>query len=133
VQHGFRSRLAHARVDGVDWYWPASESPDTHVVDERVRLLAPFDPIVWDRKRFEFLWGWSYRFEAYTPVSKRKLGYYALPLLWKDDVIGWANASVKGGELTVDVGFALGDRPKSRRFTTELEAEIGRLRDFLRG
>ena len=51
-----------------------------------VRLLAPFDPIVWDRRRFELLWGWPYRFEAYTPVAKRKLGYYALPLLWRDRV-----------------------------------------------
>lgn len=52
--------------------------------DERVRLLAPFDPLVWDRRRFELLWGWPYRFEAYTPPAKRKLGYYALPLLWRD-------------------------------------------------
>ena len=52
----------------------------------RVRLLAPFDPVVWDRRRFELFWGWAYRFEAYTPVAKRKLGYYALPLLWRDRV-----------------------------------------------
>ena len=61
--------------------------------DDEVRLLAPFDPVVWDRRRFEILWGWAYRFEAYTPVPKRKLGYYALPLLWRDRVIGWANVS----------------------------------------
>ena len=60
-----------------------------------VRLLAPFDPVVWDRRRFELLWGWAYRFEAYTPVSQRKLGYLALPLLWRDRVVGWGNVSVK--------------------------------------
>jgi uncharacterized protein YcaQ len=51
-----------------------------------VRLLAPFDPVVWDRTRFELFWGWAYRFEAYTPPRLRKLGYYALPLLWRDKV-----------------------------------------------
>ena len=38
---------------------------------DTVRLLAPFDPVVWDRDRFERLWGWAYRFEAYTPAAKR--------------------------------------------------------------
>lgn len=126
-----RVRLAHARVDGVEWYWPAFDVPDGFVVDDRVRLLAPFDPIVWDRKRFELLWGWAYRFEAYTPVPKRKLGYYALPMLWKDDVIGWANASVKAGTLTVDAGYVRGSAPRSRAFTAALEREVEALRVFL--
>ena len=95
-----KRRLAHARVEGVDWYWPAGDSPPSEADDE-VRLLAPFDPVVWDRRRFELLWGWAYRFEAYTPVPKRKLGYYALPLLWRDRVIGWANLSVNGTALRV--------------------------------
>ena len=54
-------------------------------------LPQPFDPIVWDRRRFEHLWGWAYRFEAYTPEAKRQFGYYAMPLLWGDRVIGWVN------------------------------------------
>ena len=37
---------------------------------EGVRLLAPFDPVVWDRRRFEMLWDWAYRFEAYTPARE---------------------------------------------------------------
>ncbi|MFN7916722.1 MAG: crosslink repair DNA glycosylase YcaQ family protein [Vicinamibacterales bacterium] len=126
-----KARLAHARVDGVDWYWPATEEPGRAEPDDRVRLLAPFDPIVWDRRRFELLWGWAYRFEAYTPVAKRKLGYYALPLLWKDDVIGWANASVKGGLLAVETGYVSGSAPRSRAFKAALEREVETLRAFL--
>ncbi len=61
---------------------------------EAVRLLAPFDPVVWDRRRFEAFWGWAYRFEAYTPAPRRVRGYYALPLLWRDQVIGWGNLAL---------------------------------------
>ena len=61
-------------------------------------ITVPIDPVVWDRRRFELLWNWAYRFEAYTPVPKRRWGYYVLPLLWRDRVIGWANASVTGWE-----------------------------------
>ena len=43
-----KDRLAHARVDGVEWYWPADEHPDRQPVADTVRLLAPFDPVVWD-------------------------------------------------------------------------------------
>ena len=92
-----RERLAHARIDGVDWYWPNEENPSRTKASETVRLLAPFDPVVHDRTRFELLWGWVYRFEAYTPASKRKLGYYALPMLWRDRVIGWAELAVRMG------------------------------------
>jgi uncharacterized protein YcaQ len=122
-----KERLAHARVDGIDWYWSASQA--TREADARVRLLAPFDPVVQDRLRFEHLWGWEYRFEAYTPASKRKLGYYALPLLWRDDVVGWANVSVSDGALRADVGYVR--RPRERAFVRELDAEIERMRVFL--
>ena len=79
-----KERLASATVDGLTYYWPAGENPASrrHAPNEAVRLLAPFDPLVWDRRRFEHLWGWAYRFEAYTPAPKRVRGYYALPLLW---------------------------------------------------
>jgi uncharacterized protein YcaQ len=123
-----RLRLASARVDGVDWFWPVDENPARFDVGGEVRLLAPFDPVVWDRRRFELLWGWRYRFEAYTPAAKRKLGYYALPLLWRDQVIGWANATAGGFEL----GFVAGKRPRDRGFTRELEAEQERFRESVR-
>ncbi|HEX4234963.1 MAG TPA: crosslink repair DNA glycosylase YcaQ family protein [Caldimonas sp.] len=127
-----RERLASVRVDNVIWHWPADENPRSarHAPDERVRLLAPFDPIVWDRRRFALLWGWSYRFEAYTPAPKRKLGYYALPLLWRDQVVGWANASVDGGRLRVVPGYVSGV-PGQSAFRREFAAERERMAEFL--
>jgi hypothetical protein len=125
-------RLSHARVDRVDWYWPAGERLSSPAPPDTVRFLAPFDPVVWDRRRFELLWGWAYRFEAYTPVAKRKLGYYALPLLWGDRVIGWGNLSVKDGALRADLGYVDSRPPAGRAYAEALEADLERMRVFLR-
>jgi uncharacterized protein YcaQ len=128
-----KQRLGHTRNDGVDWYWPAAETPRSlrWRPHEGVRLLTPFDPIVWDRRRFEIFWGWTYRFEAYTPAPKRKLGYYALPLLWHEDVIGWANVTAGEGGLKCSFGYVGGRAPRSAAFRTGLEAELERMRVFL--
>ena len=104
---------------------------------ERSYNQTTFDPVVWDRIRFEHLWGWPYRFEAYTPVEKRKLGYYALPLLWRDEVIGWANVTSGGAKRKTDfkaeIGYVAGKPPRTDAvvFKRELADEIERLRGFL--
>ena len=126
-----RRRLASTRVDGGDWYWPANQAHTIAETNGVVRLLAPFDPLVWDRRRFEMLWGWAYRFEAYTPASKRKLGYYALPLLWRDRVIGWGNLSVANGTLQADVGYIASRPPRGSEFRLALEEELSAVRVFL--
>ncbi len=125
-----RQRLSHGRVDGVAWYWPADETVSCEPAGDVVRLLAPFDPVVWDRRRFEMLWGWAYRFEAYTPTSKRKLGYYALPMVWRDRVVGWANISSSGGEMDAECSYVQW-RPRDRGFSAALDAELERMRVFL--
>lgn len=131
TQQRARERLAPARVDGVDWYWPADEDPTRGWrVPAKVRLLAPFDPVVWDRRRFELLWGWAYRFEAYTPAAQRVRGHYALPLLWRDQVIGWANLKVAEGRLVHDLGF-VERRPREAAFTAALDVELADMARFL--
>jgi uncharacterized protein len=128
-----KQRLAHARVEGIDWYWPATDIAASMRwrPDDGVRLLTPFDPIVWDRRRFEIFWGWAYRFEAYLPAHKRKLGYYALPLLWKERVIGWGNVTVADGALRCAFGYVSGRAPRDAAFRAGLEAELARMRTFL--
>jgi len=126
-----KHRLPHQRIDGIEWYWPPDEGAAIREPPAIVRFLAPFDPVVWDRRRFELLWGWPYRFEAYTPVSKRQLGYYALPILWRDRVVGWANVSSKGSQLQAAFGYVDGRPPRDRSFKRELDAELDRMRVFL--
>jgi uncharacterized protein YcaQ len=123
-------QMESAEVDGVRYLWPAGRI-FRHEPEPTVRFLAPFDPVVWDRYRFEYFWSWPYRFEAYTPPAKRKLGYYAMPLLWRAEVIGWVNTLRRGGELTIDAGFVNGKRPREKSFSLEFEAESERLRQFL--
>jgi uncharacterized protein YcaQ len=126
-----KQRLSHATVDGVTWYWPGGEIPGDSEPPDGVRLLAPFDPVVWDRRRFEAFWGWAYRFEAYTPAKRRKLGYYALPLLWQDRIIGWGNVSLTNGDLHADIGYVAGRRPRERGYGDALDDELERMREFL--
>jgi uncharacterized protein len=132
-----KARLPQATVDGCHWFWPAGETPGSRsfarddVFDDDVRLLAPFDPLVWDRERFEFFWGWGYRLEAYTPASQRVRGYYALPMLWRGQVIGWANAAIREGNLELEPGYVRGHAPGGTAFKSALRDEQARLEHFL--
>lgn len=131
-----KARLPMARVDGVDWLWPAGENPRSarharSATADTVRLLAPFDPIVWDRHRFELLWHWAYRFEAYTPAPRRVRGYYALPLLWRDQVIGWGNLAVAQGRLQPALGYVAGKAPREAAYRRALDDELQRIHHFL--
>ncbi len=128
-----KARLPSATVDGTVWYWPEGENPlsKRHGLDDELRLLAPFDPLVWDRRRFEAFWGWAYRFEAYTPAHQRLRGYYALPLLWRGQVIGWGQAALREGTLQTELGFVAGAAPRDTAFKPAWCAEQERLARFL--
>jgi uncharacterized protein YcaQ len=69
-------------------------------------VLSPFDPVVWDRKRAEQLFNFSYRLECYTPAPKRQYGYFVLPLLHQGKLVGRMDSKIhrKSRELEI---FAL--------------------------
>ncbi|GGJ65804.1 DNA glycosylase AlkZ-like family protein [Deinococcus aquiradiocola] len=121
--------LASASVNGLTYLWPAHESPDRDAPGG-ARLLTPFDPLVWDRRRFEHLHGWTYRFEAYTPPARRTFGYYALPLLVSGRAVGWANLTLRDGALHSDVQLTPGTR-RTALLDRAVNAELGRYRTFL--
>jgi uncharacterized protein YcaQ len=79
---GAKPRKAYALHDWQRRLSSAAEAPD------RIRLLAPFDPIIRDRKRAQRLFGFDFKFEAFVPAAKRRYGYYVLPLLERDRLVG---------------------------------------------
>jgi uncharacterized protein YcaQ len=127
-----KSHYAHAQVDEVLWFWPQSEKPTAarHQVDDKLRFLAPFDPVVWDRRRFQLFWGWDYKLEAYVPADKRRMGHYAMPMLWGEQMLGWANLKVVNGNLQHELGFA-GPRPRDSAFRLALDEALQRMQEFL--
>ena len=87
--------------------------------------------MVWDRRRFELFWGWAYRFEAYTPAPQRERGYYALPLLWREKMVGWGNLSVSNNRLCAEIGFAARNAQREAGFKPALHAELAAMARFL--
>ncbi|MVN85952.1 winged helix-turn-helix domain-containing protein [Deinococcus sp. HMF7620] len=121
--------LGRGQIDGVRYVWPAGLSLDGPA-PSGVRIVGPFDPLVWDRRRFTHLQGWTYRFEAYTPAPKRVMGYYALPVFQAERAVGWANLQVKGETLQAEVGLVPGVR-RTATFVRGLTRELERYRTFL--
>jgi uncharacterized protein len=88
--------LIQARVEG--WPGTAYVHPDNLQLAEsatagalqpaRTTLLSPFDPVVWHRARAAELFGFEYRIETYTPAARRRYGYFSLPILHRDALVG---------------------------------------------
>lgn len=90
------------RVEVADWRTPAYVHPENlplaaQAADEalpptRTTFLSPFDPIVSDRARIKALFGFDYRIETYTPAPRRVYGYFSLPILHQNALIGRLDA-----------------------------------------
>lgn len=89
-------------------------------------VLSPFDPVVWDRRRAEQLFNFSYRLECYTPAEKRKYGYFTLPLLHCGQLVGRMDAKMhrKTGQLAIIALYLEPDIVPNARMVSGLQKAI---------
>jgi len=82
--------LVGCAIDGVrgTWYMHRDLLEPARPFRGRTTLLSPFDPLVYDRKRAQELWSFRYRLEIYVPAAKREFGYFVLPILHRDRLVG---------------------------------------------
>ena len=98
----------------------------------RLEFLAPLDPMLWDRKLVEAVWGFRYSWEIYTPAAKRRYGYYVLPVVYGQELAGRIEAAAdrKSGTLTVrNVWYEPGVR-RTKALERALGSAVGRLARF---
>jgi uncharacterized protein YcaQ len=138
--------VRRALVTGADgkplpgkWYLHADDLALTKKLDPsatpRTTLLSPFDNLICDRKRTELLWDFHYRIEIYVPKAQRKYGYYSLPILHRDRLIGRIDpkADRKRGVLVIN---SLHFEPKvsaDRETGAAVSGAIRELADFVAG
>ena len=103
-------------------------------IDRKARLefLAPLDPMLWDRKLIEAVWDYRYSWEIYTPAEKRKFGYYVLPMLYGENLIGRIEAAAdrKTNTLLVkNIWFEPGVR-QTKKLSAAIDGAVKRLARF---
>jgi uncharacterized protein len=124
-----------AEIEGVKGPWRVDPSYlDGNIgagFDGRAALLSPFDRLVHDRVRMLEIFGYEYQLEMYKPVAKRRWGYYALPILYGDRLVGKLDATAdrKAGVLTVNAVHQ--DVPFTQEVSAAVDTEIAGLGAWL--
>ena len=98
-----RHQTERATVEGVPGEWRVDPAAIGQPFTGRTALLSPFDRLLHDRRRAEELFGFEYQLEMYKPKDKRRWGYFALPVLHADRLVGKMDATAdrKAGRLVV--------------------------------
>ena len=102
--------------------WVAHDAVADGVVPDRATLLSPFDRLIHDRARAEALFDFHYRLEMYVPKAKREYGYYVLPLLVGDRIVGRAEPLYNRKTNTLELLGAWGDTSRLDEALRSLEA-----------
>lgn len=118
-------------VRGVPGTWRVDPAALARPFQGRTALLSPFDRLVHDRVRTQQLFGFEYILEMYKPAPERRWGYFALPILRNDRLIGKLDAKADRKAGVLEVYAIHPDEPFSKAATTDVHREIKRLADWL--
>jgi uncharacterized protein YcaQ len=120
-----------AVVDGVKGEWRVDPAQLGQPFAGRCALISPLDRLVFDRRRMSELFDFDYQLEMYKPAGARKWGYFALPILYGDRLVGKLDATAdrKQGVLRVDAVHE--DVPFSKKMTADVDREISDLARWL--
>jgi uncharacterized protein len=120
-----------AVVEGVKGEWRVEPTLLGAPFEGRTALLSPFDRLVQDRKRLAQLFEFDYLLEMYKPVEQRVWGYYALPILHGDRLVGKLGATAEPGEGVLRVDAVHEDQPFDAETRDAVAAEVEDLARWL--
>ncbi|HEY6746312.1 MAG TPA: crosslink repair DNA glycosylase YcaQ family protein [Mycobacteriales bacterium] len=120
-----------AVVEGVPGQWRVDPAQLGRPFTGRTALLSPFDRLVHDRVRIQELFDFEYGLELYKPKAKRRWGYFALPVLHEDRLVGKVDATADRKRGVLDVHAIHEDVPFSRAMTAAVQAELDDLASWL--
>jgi uncharacterized protein YcaQ len=99
--------------------------------NQRTHILSPFDPLIIQRPRLKMLFDYQHLFEAYIPLEKRKFGYFALPVLHKNNIIAVLDLKTDRAKNKVLIqNWVWLDKYKSKANKTTIEMELERFTRF---
>jgi uncharacterized protein len=122
-----------ARVEGLRGTWRVDPAylADADGFEGRVALLSPLDRLVFDRRRMEELFAFDYQLEMYKPAAKRRWGYWALPVLYGDRLVGKVDATADRAAGVLRVDAVHEDDRWSRALRAAVDDEIAALGRWL--
>jgi uncharacterized protein YcaQ len=120
-----------AVVEGTTGEWRVDPTLLDGDFEGRTALLSPFDRLVYDRARAEELFDFEYTLEMYKPAAKRRWGYFALPILHHDRLVGKVDAAADRKASVLRVNAIHEDVRFTRTITNAVEAELGELAAWL--
>ncbi|MDQ3823539.1 MAG: winged helix DNA-binding domain-containing protein [Actinomycetota bacterium] len=121
AERRFRALGVRLEKDG----WRAHPDATDGPVPDRVTLLSPFDRLIHDRDRTEALFGFRYRLEMYVPAAKREYGYYVLPILVGDRLVGRVEPRFDRKTRVLEVVGAWGDTSRVHEALESLGKFVG--------
>jgi uncharacterized protein YcaQ len=126
-----QGKIEQVQIDGLGdgWWMPADQIETDGDWHGRTALLSPFDNLLCDRARTEQLFGFSHRLEIYTPKAKRRWGYFVLPILHHDRLIGRADLAIdrKANRLVAHAIHREPDSPRGKAVARAIRRELERL------